>query len=196
MQGSKIRLSDAEMRLFADTQVILTKNSVLQKTVALLSSVQEVLMKGTDKITPSSPPPKISKGENYLGLPYTVLDYPRISSGDSLFFIRSFFWWGNFYSSTLQLAGGYKKRYASIVLNGFEDLGTRNYFIGINRDPWIHHFEESNYKAINTVSKGAFSLILEEQPHIKIAARWPLQEWDSAANNLVESWRFFIRLIS
>lgn len=195
MQGSKIRLSPAEAALFSDAEMILTKNSIIQKTVSLLSIIQEDLQEqmGTYSFI-SSPSPKISKGENYLGLPYVILDYPRISNGEDLFFIRSMFWWGNFYSSTLQISGNYKIQCLDKLQAAYPELIERKYRICINPDPWQHHFGEDNYKPVHDLSKEAFGLILEEQPHIKIAASWPIQEWDSAANRLSESWSFLMKL--
>lgn len=143
-----------------------------------------------------SPSPKISKGENYLGLPYVILDYPRVSNREGLFFIRSMFWWGNFYSSTLQVSGSFKEKYRKLLINSYESLHNKNYYVGINADPWIHHFEEDNYKRINLLSPEAFAFILEEREQIKIAAFWPLTEWDSAANNLLESWMYLTKLVS
>jgi len=197
MQGSKIRLSTAEAALFSDAQVILTKNSILQKTVALLTELQEDLQQqaGSFQFT-NSPSPKISKGENYQGLPYVILDYPRIAKSDDLLFIRSMFWWGNFFSSTLQISGDYKVQFTKKLYEAYEPLKEHDYYIGINSDPWIHHFGEDNYKPVRTVSKEAFATILEESNHIKIAAFWPLEQWDSAANKLSESWRFLTGLIS
>lgn len=196
MQGSKIRLSPAEAALFADAGIILTKNSVLQKTVGLLTRVQEVFItEAPASIKATSPYPKISKGENHLGLPYIILDYPRIAKGNDLFFIRSMFWWGNFYSSTLQLAGSFKQKNVTRLEKAYERLAEKEYFAGINQDPWVHHFKKDNYQAVSGLSKKAFSLVLEESPHIKIAARWPLQEWDGAEEKLLESWMFFMSLI-
>jgi hypothetical protein len=197
MQGSKIRLSPAEAALFSDAQVILTKNSIIQKTVALLAEVQEEFVAHAPSvILQNSPSPKISKGENYLGLPYVILDYPRIAKGQTLLFVRSMFWWGNFFSSTLQLSGDYKLKAENSLIDAYDSLKDQHYFIGINPDPWVHHFEADNYKRIRDLSKEAFAMILEESAHIKIAACWPLQEWDSAANNLVRSWKLFTGLIA
>jgi hypothetical protein len=195
MQGSKIRLSDAEMTLFTNAEFILTKNRILQKTVSLLSEVQETLVRESEaKRLHFSPSPKISKGENYLGLPYVILDYPRISAGNDLLFIRSMFWWGNFFSSTLQVSGSYKEKYLSRLNEMYRHLSTQQYFVGINDDPWHHHFREDNYKKIDELSKEAFSMILEDSRHIKIAAWWPLSDWDSAASKLSGSWRLFTGL--
>ena len=197
MQGSKIRLSPAEAALICDAEVILTKNSIIQKVVLLLNEVQGNLVENaTSPITETSPSPKISKGENYLGLPYVILDYPRITKGEDLFFIRSMFWWGNFFSSTLQLAGSYKSRFREKIVAAYPILKNEGYFIGINPAPWVHHFGEDNYKKIGSLSHDAFVVILEESHHIKIAASWPVMEWDSAANKLEKSWKLLKGLVS
>ena len=116
MEGSKIQLSMAEEELMNNAEIILTKNRVLQKIKSLLEEVQEKQQqyvennKNSFKEELFSIPPKISKGENYLGLPFLILDYPRVSTNEDFFFIRSMFWWGNFFSSTLQLGGENKER--------------------------------------------------------------------------------------
>jgi hypothetical protein len=194
MQGSKIRLSPAEAALFSDAGIILTKNSILQKTVALLAEVQGELAQQPFPHAHLSTP-KISKGENYLGLPYAVLDYPRIVAGDGLFFIRSMFWWGNFFSSTLQVSGSYKESNIQFIAAAYDEFASQNFYVGINQDPWQHHFETTNYRRIGGLSNEAFRCVLQKQPHIKIAARWPLSEWDAAATNLIESWRFLAAMI-
>ena len=111
MNETKIHFSVAETELMCNTDIILTKNSVLQKIKALFEGMQ---MSMTDEVSRNSDwssqtifqmPPKISRGENYLGLPYLVLDYPRQFDSINIFAIRTMFWWGHFFSSTLQLAG-------------------------------------------------------------------------------------------
>lgn len=195
MQGSKIRLSPSELSLFCNADIILTKNSIIQKTVTLLSYLQEQLTADKNHSTLFSSP-KISKGENYLGLPYVVLDYPRVSKGEDLFFIRSMFWWGQFFSSTLQLAGMYKKANVEKLSAAYHELALQQYYVGIQNDPWQHHFEESNYQKIEELSNHDFTTIIRQQPHIKIAARWPLTEWDAAANLLEQSWKTLTGLVA
>ena len=197
MEGSKIHLSETELNLVNDAGIILTKNTIIKKTISLFENIQESIQaSGTGAIGLFSVPPKISKGENYLGLPYVVLDCPRIAAEGNLCFIRTMFWWGHFFSSTLQLSGMYKEQSIKPVLSSYEQLCAGNYFVGINSDPWQHHFEETNYKEIKSFSIEAFEAILNEQPHIKIAARWPLQEWEQAAISLLKSWKFLAGLIT
>ena len=197
MQESKIRLSPAEEELFCNAEIILTKNSVLQKTTQLLAEIQDIMvLNAPATIQECSPSPKISRGENYLGLPYLILDYPRIAKGNDLLFIRSMFWWGNFYSSTLQLGGSFKEASVLKISAAYDWLKKSSYAIGINQDPWVHHAEETNYLQIDNLSAKAFSAVLAEVPHIKIAAHWPLREWDAAAENLTKSWKVLTGLIA
>lgn len=189
-------LSAAEQELIQNAELILTKNRILQKVMLLLQQVQEQMQDETaDHSSPLfSVPPKISKGENYLGLPYVVLDYPRISNGADLCFVRSFFWWGNFFSSTLQLAGSFKQKHLAKIQGRRTELCGHHYFIGMETDPWQHHFEANNYLAIQELNAADFEQRLTESVHIKLAKRWPLSEWNEAAAHLLESWRFLLTL--
>jgi hypothetical protein len=197
MEGSKIHLSETELNLVNNAEIILTKNTIIKKTIALFETIQESIQEPQtrpDKIF--AVPPKISKGENYLGLPYIVLDYPRMADSGNLCFIRTMFWWGHFFSSTLQLSGVYKEQNLDRIVASYEPLSSGDYFIGINTDPWQHHFEETNYRKVNSVGAKEWEAVLYGQPHIKIAARWSLKEWDLAATSLLNSWKFLTGLIT
>src|SRR5205085_6252317 len=97
---TKIQLSDFEKELLNNSEWILTKNNVIKKAQQLLGHVQENVSDYTNanaKIFPAEVAaisPKISKGENYLGLPWLMLDYPRYFDKENIFAIRAMFWWG------------------------------------------------------------------------------------------------------
>src|SRR5436190_19310256 len=120
---SKIRLSDFEIQLVNNSEWILTKNNIIKKAQQLLGVVQENIadyIKTKRKIFPAeiaAISPKISKGENYLGLPWLMLDYPRYFDKENIFAIRTMFWWGNFFSTTLHLSGKYQSQYLQDILN-------------------------------------------------------------------------------
>lgn len=198
MQGSKIRLSPAEAALFGNAEIILTKNRILQKTADLLAQVRQAITETeqTVSIPYHSPSPKISKGENYLGLPYVILDYPRISKGEDFFFIRSMFWWGNFFSSTLQVGGKYKEQNLQRLQDAYPELSQREFAVGVNADPWVHHFGTDNYVPVRQLSQADFAGALHKHAQIKIAASWPLSEWEEAADKLIASWNFLAGLIT
>src|SRR3989337_3789488 len=128
MDTAKIRLSPEEAALVIRADWILTKNSIIQKTKQLLASLQteqQHLLLSSSSLFPEeiiNSSPKISKGENYKGLPYLVLDYPRYFNKEDAFAIRILFWWGNFFSGTLHLSGIYKKKYEEKIIRSFESL--------------------------------------------------------------------------
>ena len=178
--------------------IILTKNEVLQKMKDLLIQVQNfqtafVHENKLQNIPAFVVAPKISRGENYEGLPYLILDYPRYSVKDDFIFIRSFFWWGNFFSSTLQAAGKCRKYLIGAVKNNIDLLTNSGYYLSVSEDPWHHHFREDNYRKLDTFDKKEIKIIIQEQEYIKIAIQWPLTTWPFAVKNLFESWKFCYR---
>ena len=137
-----------------DATFILTKNAILEKVKDLLLELQEKqenflhhpqLFTAADYKKKS---PKISKGENYKGLPYLMLDYPRIFDNFTIFAIRTMFWWGNFFSVTLHLSGKYKDEFADKICNNAINCPA-HFFICVHTDPWQHHFAASNYVSLN-----------------------------------------------
>jgi hypothetical protein len=196
MEVSKLQLSHKELEVVQDAQIILTKNSIIHKAINLLQQLQQSMQQATvaeaDHIF--SVPPKISKGEQYIGLPYVILDFPRIASGNNICFIRSMFWWGHYFSSTLHISGTYQK--VDVIKHSYLQLGAADYFVGVNDDPWQHHFEPDNYRKISELSIEEFAVQLQKYPHTKIAAKWPLTEWNIAAIHLLESWKLLCGLIT
>jgi hypothetical protein len=106
------------------------------------------------------------------------------------------FWWGHFFSSTLQLSGNLKTKYIPAIEASYDLLAEKEYYIGINTDPWQHHFEDNNYVSVSSLSENAFKAILNEQEHIKIAAKLPLMEWQYAASFMINSWNLLAGLIT
>jgi hypothetical protein len=197
MEGPKIQFSVAESELMQNAAVILTKNRVLEKCKLLLENVQQQQLEWikNERITESEPfdiSPKISRGENYLGLPYLILDYPRLSSANDLFFIRTMFWWGNFFSSTLHLSGKYKKDLQQNICSSYGQL--QQHYLGVHPDPWIHHFEPANYRGINSMPPGEFEDLCNKGAHLKIARSFPLSEWPSAPGSLFKEWKFLLQI--
>ncbi len=141
-------------------------------------------------------PPKISKGENYKGLPYLILDHPRFFGKDDHFAIRNMFWWGNFFSITLHLSGNYKSKYADKIESSFKFLKDESFSIGVSNDQWEHHFEKSNFLPLKEMSGATFKDYLANKEFIKLAKQFSLEEWDNAGDNLFTSFRQLIRWLT
>lgn len=184
--------------MFTDAGIILTKNIILEKTKALLQTAQDAMqqtaLRHYREYEIFKKSPKISRGEAYEGLPYLILDYPRIFEREKIFAIRSFFWWGRFFSSTLHIDGDYKKAFAPKIAAAAPLLISQNYFINIGADPWAHHFGADNYMPLKNLLPGELKNVAERQAPVKIAAQWPLTEWPGAATHLYKSWALLLRI--
>ena len=202
MDTTKIRLSPEEEALVIRADWILTKNSVIQKTKQLLATLQthqhNVLRSYKDIFTEEiiNSSPKISKGENYKGLPYLVLDYPRCFNKEDIFATRMFFWWGNFFSGILHLSGIYKKIYQQKIIHSFESLKRKGFSICINEDQWEHHFETTNYLSLRTLNAYQFEEMISNKSFIKLSKKISLKEWNDAEKKLLEIFRQLINILS
>jgi hypothetical protein len=189
--GSKLILSDEELQLVNDSAWILTKRVIIDKVYQLFGNLSEHIKRSLEiselpaEVKGSSA--KISKGENYLQLPYVMLDHPRCFDTSDVFAIRTMFWWGNFFSITLQLSGKYKAMFAERICISREALMQHGYFICINEDQWQHHFKEDNYREVKQLSGQEFEKIIREKEFIKLAVKFPLQEWKGLFESLEDS---------
>lgn len=192
MDTAKVRLSKEEMELVTQSNWILTKNQILKKGQQLLGNVQirlqQLLPEHSwlpEEIINSSP--KISRGENYNGLPWLILDYPRYFNKEDVFAIRNFFWWGNFFSSTIHLAGTYKIRHENKIIDAFKLFKENDFYFCINEDQWEHQFEKENYEPVSAFNLSSFEKMIREKSFIKLAKKVPLEEWNDVEKKMVET---------
>ena len=121
MDTSKIQLSAEEMQLVSNSAWILTKHRIIEKVYRLFgdcAAEMQVYLAERKALLPGEVfrlPPKISKGEQYEALPYVVLDYPRFFTAEEVFAVRSFFWWGHYFSITLHLKGKFQQQYQQAI---------------------------------------------------------------------------------
>jgi hypothetical protein len=188
---ANVKLSKHEFELVTSADFILTKNAIIKRVYELFGDLSEQYMKLADITLPPevlSISPKIAKGENYRELPWVMLDYPRVFSQQNVFAIRSFFWWGNFFSITLQLHGVYKEFYQSSIQ---KHLAKNNWWYCLNEsDAWQHHFEMNNYEKLDG------SVNFKQLPFLKLAKKIPLQEWDKAFDFYKSSFEEIISVLA
>lgn len=182
MNDAKIRLSQKEMELITNDNWILTKNSILKKIDQFLSNLQVNQKMHLRKYETKLPAeliqssPKISKGEYYNGLPYRILDYPKIFNTSEIFAIRTMFWWGNFFSITAHLSGKYKTAVEKKIIEAWSQLSDSGMYCCINEDQWEHHFEVSNYVQVKALTPIAFQELITNKSFCKLAFLVPLIE--------------------
>ena len=200
MNKAKINLSAAELELVCNTEWLLTKHAVIAKVYNLLGDAAHNMQNTVNKSKHELPEvilnssPKISKGENYMQLPYVMLDYPRHFDKEAALAIRTFFWWGNFFSVTLQLAGIHKQNQLQAIKDNFSFLQENDYWVCINTNPWQHHFEDDNYVLLKDVSEREFSAILNRELFVKLAKKIPLSQWQATQDFIEKTFTEMLKL--
>lgn len=182
-KNAKITLSDKELALVTNSDWILTKRNIIEKVILLfqdrISAIDEQL-KNTNHIPEilQNTHPKITKGENYQGLPYVVLDYPAIFMKDNCLAIRTIFHWGNHISIHLHISGKYLDDISDSICKKWESIQSHGFFVCVNTTQWEHHFGEDNYIPATGVSSNEFIALIKQKSFCKLAKKIPLQEWN------------------
>lgn len=176
-----MHLSDQELNLISDDEFLLAKVEVMSKINSLMeearSSIQDCLGK-TDFVFPSDvnlSSGKISKGEFYKHLPYFVLDYPAVFGKRDIFAVRTMFWWGHFFSTTIHLQGSYLDERRDCLVEKADILLGNDLYIGVGDTPWEYHYEADNYQQLQAEHFEQFS----EIGFLKLSRKIELKEWAS-----------------
>jgi hypothetical protein len=197
MNEAKIQLSEEELILVENAELILTKNAIIRKVYDLFGAMAAA-MKIELQNNPLSPDlmettPKISRGENFKGLPFVVLDYPRLFNRENVFAIRSLFWWGKYFSVTLHLKGVYKELFSDQLKKNDSLLSDNDFYISSSNDEWSHELGEENYISLNRnrdfLRKNDFSL----QPFLKLSAKIDLQNWNQSEELLMQIFKTILQ---
>jgi hypothetical protein len=186
---AKVQLSTEEMRLVTDPAWILTKNSVISKVVGMMAELSDKWQGlAPPDLAPGVRGPKISRGENYKGLPWVMLDYPRIFGKEDVFAIRTMFWWGHEFNLTLHLKGKYMHAYVPVIIRRWEKLAAAGFQVGISEKEWEHEHTPQNYRAMDDSMPVGPSFF-------KISARCGLEQWNDAPEVLTGLFSTLLRVL-
>jgi hypothetical protein len=193
MDMAKIRLSEEEYDLVQNADWLLTKNRIITKVYNLFGFLAESIKTSFEGEAWDEDVfrlhAKISRGENYKGLPYVMLDYPRYFGKQDRFAVRNFFWWGNFFSTTIHLKGVYQFDFAEKIATHLQELREQEFFISTGTDEWRHDFESDSYTSLSRYSEDAILDKLKNDPFCKIAKRLSLKQFNEAYEHLENSSR-------
>lgn len=197
MSDSKIQLSADEMLLVQDSHWILTKHRVIEKVYNMFGQLSQQ-MQAYLQDQPHTLPvealeisPKISKGEQYEKMPYVMLDYPRFFSKSNVLAIRTFFWWGHYFSCTLHLKGAFAQLFNRQINGALQQTEFENYYLSVNGNEFNFDLGHEDYTIIKN---GAIYQLTEETSFIKISYRHPLADWNSGTEKLMEAFKRFIAI--
>jgi len=183
---SNVKLSSAELALACNADLLLTKNLVIAKVYELFGQLstnyQEDIKRHSLPQEVLKATPKISRGENYLGLPWVMLDYPRHFAANDIFSIRTMFWWGRHFSQFILLKGKF------IVPNIIECIiqapQKADWHICNGTDLWAHHFEPANMVEIKNLTAKQIFEIIDQAGFVKIGRKEPIEYWDDITQSM------------
>jgi hypothetical protein len=200
MLPANLRLSQEERLLLLDTRFILTKNAVLQKVEILFGELSEtfrsvVQQMDIETTAPFILTPKIARGENYEGLPWVMMDYPRLFTKTDTCAIRCFFWWGHYCTITLQLSGTYQQQYFQATKNFVQTIPQHNqneWYLSIGANAWQHVISESDYTPIQQITQQYWE---QERPCLKLTKKIPLEKWDDMKDFFEENFKQLLAIL-
>jgi len=195
----KIHLSEEEMQLLCNREWILTKQRIIEKVYTLFGGMSEKMQLQLEQNNHDIPeqvlqlPPKISKGEQYESLPYVVLDYPRLFSKENVFAIRTFFWWGNYFSITLHLKGIFLQQWQNKIIKAANDKQWKGFYFSSEGSEFSFNLDGKNY-GYEDGSGHAAGVATNKIAFLKISSKVSFAQWDTAEQKLMEAFERFTGL--
>ncbi|RFS18974.1 hypothetical protein DVR12_25565 [Chitinophaga silvatica] len=195
-------LTPEEGELVASTHFIELKNSAIGKVILLMGELQRALedWEKTNEFPFEAHwkhlGGKISKGEQYKGLPWVMLDYPRYFSKAEIFAFRTMFWWGHYFIATLHISGGVKEQFHTALEDAYEDLKAGGFQVYVQENPWEHDFENSNYCYIDTLSFKDWKKLISRNDFIKLAKRFEIGQWGELISGVVKAYATLLNTLN
>ena len=200
MKNTKIEFSPIERDYINDTDFLLTKKLITDKIYDLFYQLTEILKNQEVHKNFIFPPKtdfkagKITRGENYKGLPYIILDFPRLFDKKNIFAFRTMFWWGHYFSFTLHLGGPILKSYKNQILHNRKTL-TNSGILFSNKSEWNHDLTDKHFLPVEKLH----DTMLEESLQtgfIKFSRKIELKAYKELLKEGQMTYQSFLKLLS
>lgn len=139
--------SPSELSVLHDKAFFEIKHQIVHKWEHFLSFLAENIQKWISTLPDSPLPdevkntsPKISKGENYQGMPYMVLDYPRYFGKENTCAFRNILLWNRGLYSTWFFEG----KYTDYAIQTYAQYGSSSMYLHQHTDKWVHELNEQD----------------------------------------------------
>jgi hypothetical protein len=183
-------LSPSELFQVADKDWLLRKRLILEKAECLLAkveaSLQAQLTLGKWRFPPGTAlqSGKISRGENLGGLPYRVLDYPRLFQKPEYFTFRTLFWWGHSFTCSL-----ITNQWVPMPLDVPQDFPLESLSIIYTHEhhPWHSPTQPDDSQGVNQHNWGQIRANCAENQAVRFHRQLPLERWDDLPDFATES---------
>ena len=199
IQQTKIQFLPTEMDLVSSPDIILTKNAILQKIKSFFEELQmkqqDILKKYSSQLPEEvlKISPKISRGENYKGLPWLVLDNPRYFQHNNIFAIRTMFWWGNFFSITLHVSGNNKNDLLKNLTDNISLLAKNDFYIYNGTKEWEHDIDPGSYKKLSDINDDELQKIFSANNFLKLVVKFTVEPLEAIEDKLLKNYELLVK---
>jgi len=137
-----------DITLLSNSEIIERKNSLLNQIELQLKKIGNNTLTNHPLFKTLSSTPKVSKGENFEGYPFRILDFPRVFTTKDVFAFRTLIWWGNLISFTLHLKGKYLITHFNQLKQLIIDCNLTLYYSS-SGDEWNQNPSDKNYMLLD-----------------------------------------------
>jgi hypothetical protein len=128
---------------------------------------------------------KTTRGNNFLGYPWTIIDFPRKFENDGFMALRTLCLRGHCFSITLHLSGETLKQYSERLTERANEI-PEEYYVSMNADEWMHIIDEKNYRTANDL-RSHFKEEIVKSSYLKIARKIPFEEAETLPQKAAET---------
>lgn len=162
MQKSTFKLTKHELSIISDADFMRTKQLLIKNISSYFKQIGEQLL--TKYYADSGLTHKITRGENYLDMPYVVLDVPQLKPNNISRKLRIMAWWGHYVSLQYFIDANAKN------LKHAMQLPAQNYKILTSQNLFNNQLESADFAKPNQLHEQSFN----NMQYTKIASIIPL----------------------
>lgn len=196
-KDTNLSLNDDELRFLSNRELFLKKRQLSDHIIDILGDIEAQIQQTAGDYVHKIPESafrkrgKISRGENYLGYPWFILDHPATFQKDQLFAFRTLVWWGNYFSVTFHVSGTCFEKievreFISQLMKSFPCL-----VVCKNENQWEHFLEKPNFIPAEEFLQELKPSNGIHQNFLKAAIKIPFEESASLKNKVL----LFVRTV-
>jgi hypothetical protein len=183
VRKSAIKLTKTEFEFASSEQYPLIKQTVIHKMTMAFGELGTQLRETLPVSSPlfANASSKITKGENYQGMPWVVVDIPKIAGRDFEVLYRTMFWWGRYFSLNALLSTNAFD--LSNLPQWHADPALHNALLYTGDDIWQQNLDDPGFVPLKNIDAEQAATLRQSKPHIRISRKLSF----SAINELEET---------
>lgn len=173
MRKSTINLTKKELLFAGSAEYPLTKQIIIKKLIKTLQDITPgVAEKHHNLLLINKNEPiagKLSRGDNYRGMPYLVMDTPQIKGQDFPVLFRMMFWWGHYFVLHFYIK---KEHTTNLNINGLKG----SYINKSDKKLWENDLDHKSWIKLKDLSTKKLGAIADQNNYIHLATKVKLKD--------------------